>query len=157
MKRRAFTLVELIAVMIVLSILAAVAVPKYFDYATKARVTGIAAEYAMIRSSAFAYAVENASFGTSAGTPPQPVGLRTRFEADPFAKPAGSQWLWSMDCTANSATMYLYYSTTYSTPDNDPVIIGINERCGVDSFKYDTTASVGGVSYATFECDALSR
>src|SRR5262249_13910407 len=34
---RAFTLVELIAVIVVLAILAGVAIPKYFDYSTKAR------------------------------------------------------------------------------------------------------------------------
>lgn len=36
-RRRAFTLVELIAVIVVLAILSAVAVPKYFDYSAKAK------------------------------------------------------------------------------------------------------------------------
>ncbi|MCC7387995.1 MAG: prepilin-type N-terminal cleavage/methylation domain-containing protein [Phycisphaerales bacterium] len=36
MVRRAFTLVELIAVMVVLAVLAAVAVPRYFDHSEKA-------------------------------------------------------------------------------------------------------------------------
>lgn len=35
--RRAFTLIELIAVIVVLAILAGVALPRYFDYASKAR------------------------------------------------------------------------------------------------------------------------
>lgn len=37
MKRRAFTLIELVAVIVVLAILAGVALPKYFDYAAQAR------------------------------------------------------------------------------------------------------------------------
>lgn len=35
--RRAFTLIELVAVMVVLAILAGVAIPKYFDYADRAK------------------------------------------------------------------------------------------------------------------------
>jgi prepilin-type N-terminal cleavage/methylation domain-containing protein len=36
-QRRAFTLIELVAVIVVLAILAGVALPKYFDYAAQAR------------------------------------------------------------------------------------------------------------------------
>jgi len=37
LRRRAFTLVELVAVMVVLAILSGVAIPRYFDYADRAR------------------------------------------------------------------------------------------------------------------------
>ena len=37
MKRRAFTLIELIAVMVVLAILSGVALPKFFDYSSQAK------------------------------------------------------------------------------------------------------------------------
>jgi prepilin-type N-terminal cleavage/methylation domain-containing protein len=44
MNRRAFTLVELIAVIVVLAILAGVAVPRYFDYRQRALTSAIAGE-----------------------------------------------------------------------------------------------------------------
>lgn len=39
--RRAFTLIELIAVIVVLAILAGVALPRYFDYGAQARVSSV--------------------------------------------------------------------------------------------------------------------
>ena len=48
--RRAFTLIELIAVIIVLAILAGVAVPKYFDYSTKAKESAAKATLGATRS-----------------------------------------------------------------------------------------------------------
>jgi MSHA pilin protein MshA len=39
--RRAFTLIELIAVMVVLAILAGVALPKYFDYSAQAKLASV--------------------------------------------------------------------------------------------------------------------
>jgi prepilin-type N-terminal cleavage/methylation domain-containing protein len=53
--RRAFTLVELIAVIVVLAILAAVAVPRYFDYARQARVNAIAGDFRTISRAGWAY------------------------------------------------------------------------------------------------------
>lgn len=48
--RGAFTLIELIAVIIVLAILAGVAVPKYFDYSTKAKESAVKATLGATRS-----------------------------------------------------------------------------------------------------------
>lgn len=44
MKQRAFTLVELVAVIVVLAVLAGVAVPRYFDYRQRALTSAIAGE-----------------------------------------------------------------------------------------------------------------
>jgi prepilin-type N-terminal cleavage/methylation domain-containing protein len=47
---RAFTLVELIAVIVVLAILAGVAIPKYFDYASKAKESACKAVLGSVRA-----------------------------------------------------------------------------------------------------------
>lgn len=47
---RGFTLIELIAVMVVLAVLAGVAVPRYFDYADRARTSALQGSLGAIRS-----------------------------------------------------------------------------------------------------------
>lgn len=47
---RGFTLVELIAVIVVLAILSAVAIPKYFDYASSAKASAAKATLGAVRS-----------------------------------------------------------------------------------------------------------
>jgi len=64
---RAFTLIELIAVIIVLAILAGVALPKYFDYSTKAKESAAKATLGATRSAiANFYANAALSNGTAA-------------------------------------------------------------------------------------------
>ncbi|HZW06792.1 MAG TPA: prepilin-type N-terminal cleavage/methylation domain-containing protein [Phycisphaerales bacterium] len=57
---RAFTLVELIAVIVVLAILAGVAIPKYFDYSTRARASALSGTLKAMQQSILAY---NRDFG----------------------------------------------------------------------------------------------
>ncbi|VAX41575.1 hypothetical protein MNBD_PLANCTO03-973 [hydrothermal vent metagenome] len=65
--RSAFTLIELIAVIVVLAILAGVAVPKYFDYSTKAKESAAKATLGATRSAmANFYANEALTNGSAA-------------------------------------------------------------------------------------------
>ena len=48
--RRAFTLVELVAVMVVLAVLAGVAIPKYFDYSDRAKAAAIEGSLGGVRT-----------------------------------------------------------------------------------------------------------
>ena len=48
--RSAFTLIELIAVIVVLAILSAVAIPRYFDYASSARASTVRATLGSVRT-----------------------------------------------------------------------------------------------------------
>lgn len=67
--RKAFTLVELIAVIVVLAILAGVAVPRYFDYTDRARTSTVQGIVGNVRS-ALANFYANSSIN---GTPAYPT------------------------------------------------------------------------------------
>lgn len=54
-RRSAFTLVELIVVIVVLAILSGVAIPKYFDYAARARESACKATLGAVRSAVANY------------------------------------------------------------------------------------------------------
>lgn len=68
----AFTLIELIAVIIVLAILAGVAVPKYFDYTDRARTSALQGSLGNIRSAVSNF-YANASIS---GTPAYPTSTQ---------------------------------------------------------------------------------
>lgn len=74
--RSAFTLVELIAVIIVLAILAGVAVPKYFDYTAKARESATKATIGNARS-AIANFYANAALENGAAAYPTLTEIET--------------------------------------------------------------------------------
>ncbi len=63
---RAFTLVELIAVIVVLAILSAVAIPKYFDYATQAKSSTCRATLGAVRSGIANFYANSATAGSPA-------------------------------------------------------------------------------------------
>lgn len=68
-RTRAFTLIELIAVVMILSLLAGVAVPRYFDYAANARTSALQGSLGNVRSALNTF-YTNASL---AGTPRYPT------------------------------------------------------------------------------------
>lgn len=63
---RAFTLIELVAVMVVLAILAGVAIPKYFDYADRAKTASVEGTLGGVRSGIAGYLSDSAISGTAA-------------------------------------------------------------------------------------------
>lgn len=64
--RKGFTLVELIAVVVVLAILAGVALPKYFDYAAQAKVSACKGTLGGVRSGVANYYANAAISGSAA-------------------------------------------------------------------------------------------
>jgi type II secretion system protein G len=94
--RRGFTLVELIAVIVVLAVLAGVAVPKYFDYSARAKVTATVADLRMFKNTIIQYSIDTGTFPAQANPGVTPTGLETRFENDPFSRgPAiGGTYQW---------------------------------------------------------------
>lgn len=73
---RAFTLIELIVVIVVLAILSGVAIPKYFDYAAKARESACKGTLGAVRS-AIANFFANQLVTSGTGTYPTLTNLQT--------------------------------------------------------------------------------
>lgn len=63
---RAFTLIELIAVIVVLAILSGVAIPKYFDYAANAKISSTKGTLGGVRSAIANYYASQAVAGAPA-------------------------------------------------------------------------------------------
>lgn len=55
LRRSAFTLIELVAVIVVLAILAGVAIPRYVDYSSRARVASLTRTFEVLTSGMWAY------------------------------------------------------------------------------------------------------
>lgn len=68
--RRAFSLVELVVVVLIVGILAAVAAPKMFDTSTKARESATKASLSVVRNAIELYYSENATYPASATSLP---------------------------------------------------------------------------------------
>jgi prepilin-type N-terminal cleavage/methylation domain-containing protein len=66
LNRKGFTLIELIAVVVVLAILAGVALPKYFDYAAQAKVSACKGALGGVRAGVANFYANAAVSGTAA-------------------------------------------------------------------------------------------
>jgi prepilin-type N-terminal cleavage/methylation domain-containing protein len=63
---RAFTLIELIAVIVVLAILSGIAIPKYFDYAAQAKASSCKGTLGGVRSAVASFYSKSSLSGTAA-------------------------------------------------------------------------------------------
>lgn len=144
--RKGFTLIELIAVIVVLAILAGVALPRYFDYAAQARAAscrgalggvraGIAnfyADQAIQGAARYPTLVELETLGTvmqeaipdnpyDSGGTPNDVHTATSVEAGARTAPVAAGtggWAYYVDNAANPPE-FTFYANTDTVSEND--------------------------------------
>ena len=98
MNRRAFTLIELMIVVLIIGILAAIAIPKYTDVTLRARAASIVSDARVIVSAAELFAADNGSFPSGAPEGVVPQELEPYLgEGFDFAKYQDSQVLFSFE------------------------------------------------------------
>ena len=93
-----FTLVELIAVIVVLAILAGVAIPKYFDYRDRAAASNLAGTFKVLRYGYLNYYREYSAWPPdNDGSTGQPYRAQRFFENNVYeqATPIGGRWNWN--------------------------------------------------------------
>ena len=144
MTRRAFTLIELVAVMIILAILAGIAIPKYFDYADRARTSSTVGTLGGVRTGIASFFADSSISGTAAyptyvelttvGTvmqealPDLPyndipdvadITLLASATARVVASPTTIGWNYYVDNTASPPIAIFWANSTTDTTKND--------------------------------------
>lgn len=140
--RRAFTLIELIAVIVVLAILAGVAIPKYLDYSDRARSSALQGTLGGIRAGIANFYANSSIDGeasyptlaelTTVGTvmqesmPPNPYTGRSDVVAATLAQAnarspvaGGAGWAYFVDNTADPPVAIFYANSEDETSVDD--------------------------------------
>lgn len=127
---RAFTLIELVAVIIVLAILSAVVVPKYVDHSQRARVAVVANEFRTIRQALINYNRDNGAWPADTATWGSfPPGLQAYLDPQAFAgrNAIDGQYDWNgPPFHAGSEHLSIGQIVGNPSPMTNPVMLGVD-------------------------------
>jgi prepilin-type N-terminal cleavage/methylation domain-containing protein len=105
---RAFTLVELVAAIVVLGVLAAIAVPRFLDMGDSAKIASLVADFRVLKRGYLEYyQVHRAWPGDNDGSYGNPFLAQPFFTDNPWEKvpPIGGLWNWNTNLSGNSAAL----------------------------------------------------
>jgi len=148
--QKGFTLIELMIVVAIIGILAAVAIPAYQDYVTKAKLSKAQATLAPLKTALGVYAQENGKYPVSVATSATPANASTN-------APAGSVWT-SIGLTKYPTVPVELASITYTADDADPQVVTLaltfaanGVGTGIDGLVLTQAAAIGGTG-VTWAC-----
>ncbi len=122
MKRSGFTLIELIFVMVVIGVLAAVALPKFKELKQNAELTNIISAYTTVTQNASAAFYNETELN---GLRPQDLNMTNFLKVQNYADTAGKGW-WKNQVSNNDVRYYIdpadYIQFTYNKSVYTPQI-----------------------------------
>ena len=134
LNKRAFTLIELLIVVAIIAILAAIAVPNFLEAQTRAKVSRVKADMRSIGTALESYAVDNNVYPSRTGTP-LPPGVNGNTPGSGL----GSWVPQSSDLSGASITTPIAYMSSVPTDVfnvNSPITGQVEGNHPVKSFRY---------------------